>query len=297
MANIPVIKGLNGSVTALAYSPDGKTVAAADGGFDLTLWDVSSGKSERKIAGLANGTGRVCWSPDGKTVYGTSGNDLLAWNAATGKEKLKIKGEMTGTAPSLIALSRDGKIIAATGRGRLKLWKTTDGTVLGEYEPHPNYGINWVAFSPDGRHVVTAAADRKAQLTATADGAQIETYTCMGRVLAAEFSPDGKTLFLADQTQTLHQIKVATGTDEPAPPLTRDAVRIAVSPDGQLVACAAATLQLWSRKEKQWHARPFTDSSVGATAVEFSPDGKTLACGDAEGRIHFWSTKELLGAK
>src|SRR4051812_7719891 len=73
MAQALEITGLSGSVTALAYSPDGKTIAAADGGHDLTLWDASSGKSLAKLTGLATSTTRVCWAPDGKTVYGTSG--------------------------------------------------------------------------------------------------------------------------------------------------------------------------------------------------------------------------------
>ena len=113
MAQASEITGLEGSVTALAFSPDGKTLAAADGGFDLSLWDVASGGRKTKFTGLASGTGRVCWAPDGKTVYGTTGNDWIAWDVTTNKEKMKVKGEMTRTAPATIALSADGKTIAA----------------------------------------------------------------------------------------------------------------------------------------------------------------------------------------
>src|SRR4051812_34489907 len=89
------ITGLDGSAGALAFSPDGKTLAAADGGYDLSLWDAATGKLKRKLTGLATGTGRVCWAPDGKTVYGTTGNDWIAWDVETGKERAKVKAEMT----------------------------------------------------------------------------------------------------------------------------------------------------------------------------------------------------------
>jgi len=139
------ITGLDGSVTALAFAPDGKILAAADGGFDLSLWDAATGSRKTKLTGLASGTGRVCWAPDGKSIYGTTGNDWIAWDTSTGKERLKVKAEMTRTAPSAIALSADGKVLAAVGRGVVKFWNTGTGAALGEHEAHPNYAINSVA--------------------------------------------------------------------------------------------------------------------------------------------------------
>jgi len=293
MAQASEITGLDGSVTALAFSPDGKTLAAADGGFDLSLWDASSGSRKTKFTGLASGTSRVAWSPDGKTVYGTTGNDWIAWDVASGKEKMKVKGEMTRTAPSIITLSADGKTIAAVGRGMLKLWNAGTGAALGEYEAHPNYGIKSVAFSRDGRFVVTTSDDRNAQLTETAGGSAGTAFKCSSRPNAAEFSPDGKTVFVADQVPSLHQFDVATGEDKPAAPMSRAAKQIAVSSDGMWVACAASSLELWSRAESRWVVKPVEGSS-GATAVAISPDGKFIALGDMEGRIHVWAVKDLL---
>ena len=293
MANASEITGLEGSVTALSFSPDGKTLAAADSGFDLSLWNVADGSRKAKFSGLATGTSRVCWAPDGKLVYGTSGNDWIAWDVASGKEKIRTKGEMSRTAPAIITLSADGKTIAAVGRGMLKLWHADTGAVIGEYEPHPNYGIKSVAFSPDGRFVVTTSDDRHAQLTETATGSAALTFTSPGRPTAAEFSPDGKILYVADQVPSLHQVEVASGKDVPAAPMSRPAKQIAVSRDGMLVACAASGLELWSKADSRWVIKRI-EGSAGATAVAISLDGKFIACGDMEGRIHVWPVKELL---
>lgn len=295
MAQASEISGLSSSVTAVAFSPDGKTLAAADGSFDLTLWDVSTGKLRTKLTGLATGTERVCWSPDGKMIYGTTGNEWIAWDVATGKEKQKVKGEMSGTAPNRIALSRDGKTVAAAGRGTVKFWDAATGKPIAEYEVHPNYGINWLAFSADGKSVVTTSADKTAQTTQVSDGAGM-TFTCPSRVIAAEFSPDDKTLFIVDEQPTLHGFDLATGEDTPATPLPRAPKQIAVSPDGKLVAGAGSALRFWSVTDKRWIETKVVSSSAGATSVAFSPDGKLVACGDYE-KIQIWATKELLTAK
>jgi WD40 repeat protein len=296
MAHALEIKGLDGSVTALAYSPDGKTIAAADGGFELTLWDATNGKSLAKLKGLASGTTTLCWSPDGKTLYGTTGNEIISWDAPSGHEKRKLKAEMTRTGPKMIALSKDGKTLAAIGNSVVKLWNASSGDVIAEYEVHPNYSISGLAFSPDGKSIATSSSDKQGLITVIADGTGT-VYTCENRVVAAEFSPDGKRLYLADEGPLLHQIDLAPGEDHPAPALVRVPKQIAVSPDSKLVACAGSSLRIWSPADNQWFEKRIEDSAVGPLSVSFSPDGKMLACGDAEGRIHVWPTKELLQKK
>ena len=289
------ITGSGGSITALAFSPDGKTLAAADGSYDLTLRDATNGKPRGKLTGLVTNSNRVCWSPDGKTIYGTTGNDWISWDVAALKEKQKIAAKMTRTAPSAIALSSDGKTIAAVGRGLVKFWKTANGEVLAEYEVHPNYAINSVAFSPDGKSVVTTCNDRTAQVIEVATGAGT-TFTFDSRPTTAEFSADGKTLYVVDQSPLLHSIKVATNEDTTVPSLNRVPRQIAVSPDGRIVAFAGPTLRLWSIAENRWSEKK-PENTAGTSAVAFSIDGKSVACGDIEGRIHVWPVEELLSAK
>ena len=295
MSHASEITGLSSSVTAVAFSPDGKTLAAADGSFDLTLWEVATGKLRSKLTGLATGTERVCWSPDGKTVYGTTGNDWIAWDAVTGKEKQKIKGEMSGTSPNRIALAPDGKSLAAAGRGKVKFWETASGKVTGEYEAHPNYAINSLAFSPDGKSVATTSNDKTAQTTRLSDGAGM-TFTCPSRVIAAEFSPDKKSLFVVDEQPALHCFDLKTGEDTPAAPMPRAPKQMAVSPDGKLVACIGSVLRLWSVGDKCWYETKIVTSGADATSVAFSRDGKYVACGDYE-KIQIFPTKELLTSK
>ena len=296
MSHATEITGLSGDVTALAFSPDGKTLAAADSSYELTLWEIPSGKLRTKLNGVGTSTNRVCWSPDGKIIYGTASNHWIAWDAVSGKEKIKIEAKMARTVASTIALSPDGKKLAAAGNSLVKFWETESGDAVAEYEVHPNYPANWLAFSPDGKSVVTTSNDRTAQVSEVATGAGT-TYTCGGRVSFAEFSANGKTLFVVDQSPRLHSINLTTGQDTTIPELQRVPKQIAVSRDGRFVAFAGPSLLVWSIAEGTWSKKTLADSVVGATAIAFSPDSKFVACGDAEGRIHLWSIQEILSGK
>jgi WD40 repeat protein len=78
--------GHTDTVTALAFSPDGKSLAS--GGADKTVrfWDVATGKEIRKLEGKDTITS-LTFSKDGKTLTAKEGEKgMRTWEVATGKE-------------------------------------------------------------------------------------------------------------------------------------------------------------------------------------------------------------------
>ncbi len=68
------------SVTAVCYSPDGKTVSSASRDHTLRLWDPTTGKEVRAVAGHQSGVFSVAFSPDGaRLVSASADNTLLVW--------------------------------------------------------------------------------------------------------------------------------------------------------------------------------------------------------------------------
>ena len=92
-----------------------------------------------------------------------------------------------------------------------------------------------VAFSPDGKAVLTGSADKTARLWDAATGQPIGApLQHQGRVSAVAFSPDGKTILTGSEDKTARLWDAATGQPIGAPMQHQGPVRaVAFSPDGK----------------------------------------------------------------
>ncbi|MFH1269358.1 MAG: DUF1583 domain-containing protein, partial [Planctomycetota bacterium] len=120
-----VLEGPGGSVVALAFSPDGATMAT--GGTDqmVRLWDVASGDVKKTLEGHEGWVDSIAFSPDG-TMLATGGQDRTAilWDIETGEPLASFVAD-TESVRSL-AFSPDGGTLVTIGReGSPKLWDTT----------------------------------------------------------------------------------------------------------------------------------------------------------------------------
>ena len=161
-------------VHALAFSPDGKTLATASGDHTAMLWDATTGRKTRTLREHTGPVWAVAFSPDGKTLATEASDRLLKlWDVTTGQDhtSLDIEDENDkARAPVLRALtfSPDGKTLArfrpnsdtaelrdvATG----KRWAMLSGGVH-------NRGVA-LAFSPDGKWVGGIAGSGDSPTTA-----------------------------------------------------------------------------------------------------------------------------------
>ncbi|MBW3541138.1 MAG: hypothetical protein KY476_12790 [Planctomycetes bacterium] len=115
------LAGCRSAPRRAAISPDGRTVAAADGG-DIVLWEIQTGEPLRRLKSDIRQLFAVSFSPNGRIVVagGTEGT-VLAWDVATGKEVHRATthdGLMTA-----VAFSRDGRRFATGGTaGSALVW-------------------------------------------------------------------------------------------------------------------------------------------------------------------------------
>ena len=142
-------------VLAVAYSPDGKTLASS-GSSDGTiqLWDVESGKHTKTLKGHTDTVRSVAFSPDGKTLVSASKDSTLrVWDTNTGRMLRKLAGHSNGI--KTVVFSRDGKMIASGSEdATVRLWDAETGRFLPTLSGHFS-GIKAVAFSPDGKTAVS----------------------------------------------------------------------------------------------------------------------------------------------
>jgi RNA polymerase sigma factor (sigma-70 family) len=289
-----------GSVFALSYSPDGKMLATGCRDRMVRLWDADTGKLLRRLRADEKGVLCAVFSTDGKTlVTGGGENKIRFWDIGSGSQLRELDAHPgTGRfAFALAVFSPDGKMLATTGADRfIRLWRTHTDEPLRRMEVR-GANVNCMAFSPDGRLLVSGDGDPTGaqgavRLWEVATGKEVRHCEPGPRWCSSvAFSPDGKTLAAAGFSRDIHLWDVATGTERMRLriPLTRNGPALAFSPDGRMLASVAgdSLVRLWEVATGH-HRASFEGHQFGVDAVAFSPDGRRLASGSYDTTVLVW---------
>jgi len=187
-----------GEVQTLAYSPDGKTLAAgSDDRFDgkgaVWLWDLSSGQLKANLQGHTGAVIALAFSPDGRTVAsGGADKTVRLWDVAGRQLKATLQGHKKQV--ELLAFSPDGKTLATGSLDETaRLWNVADGRLRATLR-HMNR-VTGIAFASNGKTLATGSYDKTARLWDVISGrlkAALEHEKGSAQTIA--FSPDGKML-------------------------------------------------------------------------------------------------------
>jgi WD40 repeat protein len=262
---VATLTGSSEAVRAVAFSHDGKLLAAAGGlparKGEVKIWDVATQSLTTTITGHADCIYAAAFSPDG-TMLATASYDKL-----------------------------------------IKLWNPSSGKEIRTLREHVD-SIYALAFTPDGKRLVSGAADRSVKIWDVATGARLYTLSDpTDGINTIVLSPDGSRVAAGGLDKTIRVWKL--GEKEGAIENTLIAhegaiLKFAWSPDGAYLASASAdrTIKLFRASDLS-EVRTIPNQSDWAFGLEFSPDGKSLAAGLFNGVLEIYEVDhaKVLAAK
>ena len=303
-------------VDSLAFSPDAQTLIVGFSDSAIGIWDtvnqawtrswITKTRPNEEFKGWEGTDGvspdyeirgwpsRLTLSRDGRTVVALADRyaNVGRWEVDTGK----LIGRFEEYAfSSMLGFSADGARFATTHWGIVRVWNTVTTEIIAEIQ-YDN-GSYAVAFSPNGKYVGIAHADRRITVWEVDTGTVKHVLPGAGWNRAITFSPDSRLVAAVTFSPVIRMWDVRTGEkiaelEERDVSISYGALRF--SPDGKWFAGAGNNIiVIWETQgfTLQHFIKGLSATNRYINSLEFSPDSRWITgyTGRPEHKIKFWN--------
>ena len=274
-------------VLALAFSANGKTLAAEIEEGGIKVWDPRTGEVKNQMGAHEDSATIVDISSNGTIAAEVLDQESIRlWDIGTSDKKIVP----TSTGPiTTIALSSDGRTVAIGRANKIALISTATRETIQTLAGHGSE-ITHLVFAADGRTLATASEDGTIQTWDLASGQITRAITGGGKITALQFAPNGRTLASANEGGNVSLWDLQTGALSLQLKKHSGGVNaIAFSANGNLMATGGddRSVIIWEIATGKAR-RTLKDHDLAVTALAFSPDGTLLASGAGNTSVVLW---------
>jgi WD40 repeat protein/DNA-binding XRE family transcriptional regulator len=281
----------------LTISPDGKRLVTAGDDAAMRIWDTSDGKLLQEYNEFSGVVGGVTFSPDGSR-FAVSDGSIHVWQFSvnTTDSQAMISNQELFSIPNAASdtFSPDGSLLAGISGNTIKIWDAATGRELLRLDGHTDW-VMGLAFSPDGKQLVSASLDGTVKIWSLLPGA--ESVTVMSPAASfgtrVAFSPNGS-MFATNGGEGSATLWDAQ-TGEPRLTVqghSMEVLSVVFSPDSTRFATGSldGTAIIWDTANGK-KLFTLTAHADGVRDLAFGPEGSLLASGGFDGTTKIWDVK------
>lgn len=291
-------QGHDEQITALAFSPDGETIASASSGC-VSTWDAESGlRIGELFTEHSVRINSMAFSPDGKKIVGGGDYDktIFMWNAEVGKQM----GEalITDSPVKALAFSPDGKkFVSGNISGKIDVWSVATKNRLVTIQEQFDISILSIAVSPTFEVIACACSNGLQIWNLKLKKITNKIYTgYTSQVLSVSFSDDGKKIVTGGADKTIRIWDSETGRQIGETMVGHEAGVTSVlflEKEKKVVSCCSIdkTIRLWDVETGKQIGKPLFCHLSGVYSVCLSPNNKRIISTGNDGMVRSWDVK------
>jgi len=285
-------------VNALAFSPDGKTLAVS-GYREVLLHSMAEGGIAARLVGLSERINSILFSTDGGSLIAAGGTparfgEVQVWDPAHAKLKRSVM--VTTDTVFGLSISPDGKEFAiGAADNSVRIIEASSGKELQKIGNHENWVLGTV-FGVDGKRVVSVGRDRAAKLSDAGSGAFLENINLLhGELAAVARSPQKDVIviggeeripyiYLMDRPRVMKTAEDSTLLRK-LPRQSGAITALAWSPNGTKIAVGGMGSEVNIYNPESGELTASCKAAPGIYALAFTPDNSRLATGGFDGHV------------
>ncbi|KAH3757178.1 telomerase protein component 1 [Pelomyxa schiedti] len=299
---VATLVGHSASVRKCSFSPKSELIATASDDGTVKVWDWKRQAAATKTAESMRHAGSItssCFSLEGDFLCTcASDGSIKLWNtlvtdeASLGKCVTLALGGGETPAVRCCVFAKGGVLATGNDRGLITLWNTKDFTVVGTLSGHTN-AVRGLAFTPDGKHLVSVSWDTRAIIWSVAGLNQVREVTAHSEWLeCVDISPDGSLVATGGRDNNVLLWEFATG--EVTGYLnghTQWVMSLALGGDHKIATASYDnTMRFWDLAVAGYGSVACEGHKQAVTCVRFAPNGRHLITSSLDHTIKLWDS-------